>query len=445
MVLRFKQWLIVCIMLLAAMFSALPLTVVYAATETYSNVLDDLKIDPNFHAEDYPEISGDFSLQVIQLAESTDGELLVYVYQPSGQAARFEASSINISTETGDNPRWKNYGLKFIGAEGVFFKYSVINLKVKDTPSRCYDVSSIYRPFNAAYDKLTENKVTDKAYAVGQLWTAKTENGKILYHMETRETIEIINPFSAYCRYDNGFKFYLDKCDAHFIAFTTNRQIDKLMEADVSYHATEVSESFAMGISYNTIINKEWDDIKTVKAGQKVATNPDGWFGKKYEWERIESAEEFIKKETLSDEAKKEISKCKYVLRFLETTYTQIGDLKMKNETYTRLTEVTILRLKFVTDGVTYNLGAVCNKINEMERPVNSPTIPSFWEWLSNLTGLPIWALKLILACIIIIIILPILIKLFRKRKKRREEAEESNAAEERRGDRKGHDKARKK
>ena len=78
---------------------------VHAATSAnvvYTNVLDDLKKDSGFKPSNYPEKADDYSLQVIQLAESSDNELFVYVYQPSGQMKKLSACSINISTTIND-------------------------------------------------------------------------------------------------------------------------------------------------------------------------------------------------------------------------------------------------------------------------------------------------------------------------------------------------------
>ena len=69
----------------------------YAESTSYSDVLDDLRKDENFSLSTYPSMANDYSLQVIQIAESTGKELFVYVYQPSGQAKDLRASSINIA------------------------------------------------------------------------------------------------------------------------------------------------------------------------------------------------------------------------------------------------------------------------------------------------------------------------------------------------------------
>ena len=71
--------------------------------KAYSNVLDDLKKDSSFNPSNYPTKSNDYSLQIIQLAESIDKELFIYVYQPSGKSKNLKASSINISTTINDS------------------------------------------------------------------------------------------------------------------------------------------------------------------------------------------------------------------------------------------------------------------------------------------------------------------------------------------------------
>ena len=100
---------------------------VYAETSgtSYSNVMDDMKSDTDFDISLYPANENDYSLQVIQIAESEDGELFVYVYQPSNGARDYTASSINISTAINDSLKYLNYKLQLLSREGVFCKYKV--------------------------------------------------------------------------------------------------------------------------------------------------------------------------------------------------------------------------------------------------------------------------------------------------------------------------------
>ena len=91
-----------------------------AESITYSGVMEDLKKDTSFNPGNYPIKADDYSLQIIQLAESVNKELFVYVYQPSGKAKDFKASSINISTTINDSISYLNYKLDLLNSNGVF-------------------------------------------------------------------------------------------------------------------------------------------------------------------------------------------------------------------------------------------------------------------------------------------------------------------------------------
>ena len=94
---RFSALFILAVLCFAIYFGGLIPPVAYADNAAYTGVLEDLCKDENFTTTLYPTKSNDYSLQVIQIAESTGKELFVYVYQPSGQAKNLCASSINIS------------------------------------------------------------------------------------------------------------------------------------------------------------------------------------------------------------------------------------------------------------------------------------------------------------------------------------------------------------
>ena len=101
-----------------------------AATSAYSNVMEDLNTDSKFDINDFPPIQDDYTLQVIQIAESSDNELFIYVYNPCGINMPLEATCINMSlTESPDFPRL--YNLEQINRAGVFGKYLVKGVTVK--------------------------------------------------------------------------------------------------------------------------------------------------------------------------------------------------------------------------------------------------------------------------------------------------------------------------
>ena len=222
------------------------------AAEAGSNVLEDLQTDENFDADKFEYKANDYSLHVIQLAESTEGELLVYVYQPSGETANLRASSINIARERTNSIGlgFLNYSLSFCNSSGVFFKYKVEGFKLETVPLRYYNISNILRPFDKSLGDTLEgdNTAKDVPYAVGQFWTACTVNGEITYEMTATEVIEIRDKYVGYVRYLDGmnlsWKTTSTSTDSHFVAFSTDKQIDRLLTASVTYTTQTVEAKF---------------------------------------------------------------------------------------------------------------------------------------------------------------------------------------------------------
>ena len=95
---KLKWNYVLCLLLVIALAPVFfPYARVYAETASYTDVLDDLRKDENFSPALYPEVADDYSLQVIQIAESQDRELFVYVYQPCQIVYPLVATDINMS------------------------------------------------------------------------------------------------------------------------------------------------------------------------------------------------------------------------------------------------------------------------------------------------------------------------------------------------------------
>ena len=103
----------------------------FADDVEYTNVLADLSKDETFNPNGYPANLDDYSLSVIQIAESSDRELFIYVYQPCSPNSDLNATSINISKEIDDKLSYKNYTLTLLNSAGVFYKYKVDNFRVR--------------------------------------------------------------------------------------------------------------------------------------------------------------------------------------------------------------------------------------------------------------------------------------------------------------------------
>jgi len=338
----------------------------------YSNVMDDLKKDENFSVKDYPSDSQDYSLKVIQIAESVNDELFIYVYQPSDAAKELVATEIRMSVpKLGVDSEFKDYDLTLLSTNGVFDKYRVEGLSV-DTSSteRTYDLTAIFRPFDENIDETTEagQVVTSVACEVGQRWTASTVNGTVTYSLLESEVVTITDKYVGYINYPNGFNIFPEKTDSHFVAFSTDWDIDKLMEATVYY------------VKQPYVSNNVAGSVNTSPAGESEETyaelnylddggnETDGWFtATKYTWNRIESVSDFLSNElnngvVFTEEASKRFEELEWVLRFVETERTTIYGDSYSSTLFTEVSDVSIVRLKFETDGETYNLGVVDDK-----------------------------------------------------------------------------------
>ena len=394
-----------------------------AESITYSGVMEDLKKDTSFKPENYPTKADDYSLQIIQLAESTNKELFVYVYQPSGKAKNFKASSINISTTINDSISYLNYKLELLNSSGVFYKYKVIGLTVKDESVRYYAISSIYRPFDESIDKQASggNTVTEVNYAVNKQYAFGSINGKPYVNCVDIETIVVTDKFVGFVRYPDGFKLYVGACDSHFVAFNTNKPMDKLLEADVYYTTQEYSSSWAAFVGENETFGNKTDKYAYLKYTDKVEHTGGGLFAGTYKWDRIQTVDDFIKNEDreqifsgavidvkisskLTDAALNELKGKKWVLRFTETDYTLWSGQGTYGTFSTIVGDVTILRLKFETDGITYNLGVIDNKQSGSKDPSNETDIDIS---LNKRGKMILYLLMLILLIILLAPILP--------------------------------------
>lgn len=399
---------VIVAMLFVNIFSSLlgMTTIAFAEETVYSDVMEDLQRDETFSIDDYPADSYNNSLQVIQIAESADKELFIYVYQPSGQEGDLRATSINISTDNlptndDDELSFMNYSLEYLNSYYTLFKYKVQNFEVSDAETRYYNISSIYRAWDENLDDPTgnDNTISEKAFAVGKFYTLETIDGETVYSCTSQETVEITDKYVGSIRYTNGFVFHVDACDSHYVAFSTDRRIEKLLEADVTY----LSQSFELkgsigGGMIMSIANETSSDDKyeygeveenyvTLRYDEFVEVR-EGWLVKKeYSWNRIQSIDEFV---TNLDEEGIELTETtldnlesmQWVLRFAETDYNyslSVGTpTPTQSESGTIVTDVTILRLKFEVDGKVYNLGVIDDKTSSDNIPDND------WEGQGN-------------------------------------------------------------
>ena len=188
-----------------------------------------------------------------------------------------------------------------------------------------------------------------------------------------------------------------------------------MLEADVSFVSRSASRLSGLGLSGTINYGESVLEKKTLTAEQKGGSTADGFLAKKYEWERIQSVSDFIATEDLKDETKKNLENTKWVLRFVETEVRMSSGLGSTSEYWTDISQVTILRLKFITNGKVYNLGTVSDKITGDDKPGNNNVaeFAGLFEWLSRVTGVAKWVWTLILVLVVLAIVLPVLSLIF--------------------------------
>lgn len=166
------------------------------------------------------------------------------------------------------------------------------------------------------------------------------------------------------------------------------------MEADLYY----LSQHYLKGITET--YGEEKENYTTLKYSDKAESTATGAFTHVYTWHRIESVKDFTEKEKLNEETKKGLQSMQWVLRFAETKVTIDNAFGNQSEQGTRVNEVTILRLKFETNGQVYNLGVVDNKQSAGLIPDNLRGDGlEWWQILLIVIGV---MLVLILLCIFI-------------------------------------------
>ena len=467
--------LIAVIILITSMLFALfgGVGTTYAATTKYSNVLDDLKRDSTFNIANYPAINDDYSLKVIQVAESIDGELFVYVYQPAAKSKLLIANSINMAlsekitnedtsyTPTGEEfsgegfggwadgghggggfrPRPNSlntvsavseptatptelYSLKLLSSQGVFAKYRVNSIKVSEDTKRYYNLTSIYRDWDITIDEEADNDnvIGKVAFKVSQLWTATTTDEGVIYECKEIETVKLTSQMIGMRRYNDGFQFDGTKsCDSHYIAFTCDHKIDKLISADVEFSTRTYKTLAGSGTTYSARVPHRVSLFNYQVAGNDGS----GWFGKKEDWHRMTTVKEFSREVELTADEKQTLSKYDWILNFYESEYKNeaggkdvlISGLLPFGFIWTIINactttgelvfDVSLLRLEFKYDGQIYNLGVVSDVQTGTNKPTNNDKFDLF-VWLADKLGVPVWAAKAIFYGIIILIVLAI-------------------------------------
>jgi len=356
-------------------------------------------------------------LSVIQIAESQEKELFVYTYQPLNDVSDITASSITFATSesaikdmdlTEDTVDFKKYDLKCVSYNGPFKKYLVEYFEVSDEFYRYYCISEIERPFDTLLDeKISNETITDfKAHSIGQAWCCYYENSELKYEMVTLKLVEIEPTITDELYYENGITWgslvgVESSCVSHYIAFNINNyDVDKIIDASLVYRYRDyrkvniIESGFVPGVKdvWNWIVGNESSSSTTTTVYPNgidykikplniydtdiAKSDSKGLLAKKYSWNRIMTGSDFVDQYKDQGGSWNEIEETtvknsQFVFAFTETelessqTVTSTGNDVFATTTYTttldgtEVAQVDILRLKFISNGVTYNLGVV--------------------------------------------------------------------------------------
>lgn len=366
------------------------------ASENDNNmVIQDLTSDPNFNINDYSTIANDYSLYVIQLAESKNNTLVVYVYQPSHYSKDLIASHIDISygfSQNGADLDPHIYELELLSTEGVFDKYLVKGFDVNvDDLYRYYNIVSIYRKFDIDIDNLDDGLIDrKKVYGVGQQWCCYTVNEITHYEMGKFTYLDVESVFCDFIHLRDGFTIndiWLKNNDCYAWLYIFNPKniicndgtfkdvnIKHIYNGKLSYDIRKVRELRANG--GKNLTYGDWTTEESILTDTDVMTfKGNGLGSKEYSWNRIMSCADYKKalennKVDISDELNSYLSNNDYyVFSFLETDYMNDGGNVICLDYY-EVANTSLLRLNFLdTSNKIYDLGVVSDMISADNKP----------------------------------------------------------------------------
>ena len=365
---------------------------------TYSNVLDDLQKDPSFNVTNYPNKIDDYSLHIIQVAEGCNGEIFVYVYQPSDSTVDLRAKKINMSLQNplDEDASYQFYDLIWINSNGVFDKYVVNGVSVSSEPVRFYSIAAIYRNFDESLGDIHTGGIDDntdyKSYSVATSWSCRTFNGNYEVKSNKFNVLDVdINSVGFFSFFD-GFDFGYEYIDAHFVAFSvSNFNVDYISKAEITYEIVDYTglgqsrENFSI-VSYD----EETRDQKHSILYDTDSSLIDAFWGAK-SWDRIADITSFQKQceennvkyvDTSNETA---INNAQFVFQFYETECRE--SLAMGTSTHqisgTLVSKVTLLSLTFISNNEVYHMGVVADVVSDDGSPDGEDG--SDWDKLTDM------------------------------------------------------------
>ena len=383
-------------------------------TVAYTDVMTDLTKSGTFNVTDYPSDESDYTFKLIQVAESSDDELFLYVYQPSHATKDLIATSVNLSATADDTLDNHIYHLTLVSTHGVFDKYVVEGLEIPSSTVRIYNITSLYRDFDKDIDSPTgtDNTISEIACNIGKKWTAVSAGDDVIYVEETIETIEVTGQYAGFVRYYDDSLFGGDDYDSFYVGFKTDKKIEDLLSARVYAKVSKKTSKWdiyfgvyaGQGSSYSEPEEKYFDVVR----GEEDSFKTSGLvFNETYVWDQIQTLDEFYSESKASYNMTKEEAKnhMDWVLRFFnapceekESTFMGFGE---KKQTSYVVKDVSILQLTYKENGVVHVAGVVDNMTTGSEKP--SVEVGQDFDWLAEVLG---WILGIGLLALLVVVLL---------------------------------------
>ncbi len=393
-----------------------------AEETTPTSITEDLE-NAGFDFNDYPIISNDYrSYKIIQIAESTDRELYLYIYHMS--AEYMNPTTVRIATSKDKDARWADYSLTHVSEYMSFHKYRVEGLTVPTGSVRYYDIPALHRQYIDGVDSVSDsenNAIDEIAIAIGQLWTATTDGDTVKYEMEYLDSVIVTDQYVGSLYYSDNPVFGSDKhCFSFYIAFNTNVKIDELCEADVNfgivfdYALTDRQDIIATDMTA-TVHADDYEEVQDSTLTKFFGMSVTGLSSRTHQWNKIQTKDTFMSAENLTSAEETYVKDKTWVLRFYSYKFDTDAFHKGPPGVY-KASDTTILRLKYITAGITYNVGVVSNKQTSSGVIGNDPIEEalSSWElfkqWLTNNWK---WLVIGIVGVILLIVLAPFLPMIF--------------------------------
>ena len=356
---------------------------VYAEETQYSGVLEDLQQDSSFSQSEWDNLLLHPNTELIQIAESEDNELFLYVHF----VGDIKPLSLVVfsTTKDVDNPDFDSYDIECVSKNGSFAKYLVKGY-IPPSSSHLYAITRLEYPVDRPLQGTQEQ--TYEYIPVEQIWTVAYTADGITYSQEHLVTVEITDRYvgNHHAATYNSAGWYTSWTDTYYIAFSTEINMDELVEVQIEYNLYHCTMSGVVDKKpytekpLNTVVNAD----STVNFIEGIRDN--FWFiswnvgENRRKFEAISSPKEFRENSGINVPKREDKSEYDWVVTFHSDTKEYNPPVGVM-VTYSVPGDTSILRLKYKKDGVTYNVGVLDTRTSYIP-PLKSDDP---WAWLKDI------------------------------------------------------------